>query len=136
MLCYIYTYTPYIVLCYSCSIIQYKLRFCFELCYIVVLYCFMLLYVILSYVMLCHIMSHYFCDVVCHSYGQLCCIMLKCLSILLAEENTRIGREEGKTRLRASLSRASLLQSSVFETHHASTVCKWGGCAPSDPPRL
>ena len=64
MLCYIYTYTPYIVLCYSCSIIQYKLRFCFELCYIVVLYCFMLLYVILSYVMLCHIMSHYFCDVV------------------------------------------------------------------------
>ena len=62
--------------------------------------------------------------------------MLKCFSILLAEENTRIGREEGKTRLRASLSRASLLQSSVFETHHASTVCKWGGCAPSDPPRL
>ena len=33
--------------------------------------------------------------------------------------------------IRAFLSRASSLQSSLFETHHASIVfATWGGCAP------
>ena len=89
----------------------------------------MFLYVIIKYVMLCLIMSHYFCDVV-PSY-----VILMVYYVILCKtasgRRERTGREEQKTHPRAFFEPRKLASKSAFEAHHASILFANG--APTQP---
>ena len=95
----------------------------------------MFLYVIIRYVMLCHIMSHYFCDVVPSYVIVMVYHVILCKTASGRRETNRQGRTKDPSP-RFFLSRASLLQRVLSKPIMRAFCLQMGGTAPPRTPRF